>query len=120
VHATATLEVDVIPLDHLRLEDVGLIKIDVEGAELGVLEGAGETISRCRPLMMIEIEQRHHSRPIESVFAEILARGYRAACLRGGRLLPVSGDADELRSLGARGIYNFLFSPGGGERAWRT
>jgi FkbM family methyltransferase len=120
MRATARLDVDVIPLDDLHLEDVDLIKIDVEGTELRVLEGAGETISRCRPLMMIEIEQRHHSQPIETVFAQILARGYRAECLDGGRLVPVSGSPDELRRLGSGGVYNFLFAPTTGERAWNT
>ena len=35
-------------------DDVDVIKIDVEGAELGVLKGAVELIKRCRPILMYE------------------------------------------------------------------
>jgi len=34
--------------------DVHMIKIDVEGAELGVLRGATKLITRCRPIIMFE------------------------------------------------------------------
>ncbi|NRA97711.1 MAG: FkbM family methyltransferase [Planctomycetes bacterium] len=42
-------------LDDFRFEDVSLIKIDVEGFEMEVLRGALETISRSRPVLIIEI-----------------------------------------------------------------
>jgi FkbM family methyltransferase len=37
-----------------------LIKIDVEGHELSVIEGAEITIKKYKPTLIIEIEQRHH------------------------------------------------------------
>lgn len=44
-----------IPLDALKLENVSLIKIDVEGYEDEVLVGAQETIKKNRPFIIIEL-----------------------------------------------------------------
>ena len=48
----------IIPLDKYVKEnnlDVGLIKIDVEGFEQNVLNGAYETIKRCHPTLLVSI-----------------------------------------------------------------
>lgn len=42
-------------LDDLRLNNVSMIKIDVEGFEMEVIEGARDTIVRNRPVMLVEI-----------------------------------------------------------------
>lgn len=42
-------------LDSFSFRDVDLIKIDVEGHELAVLEGSRDTIARNRPLMIVEV-----------------------------------------------------------------
>jgi len=42
-------------IDSYNFEDVDAIKIDVEGSELYVMEGAKETIKRCRPSVQVEI-----------------------------------------------------------------
>ena len=41
-------------LDSFNLSDVSLIKIDVEGMELEVIEGALDTINRCSPMLIFE------------------------------------------------------------------
>ena len=46
--------VDLRTMDSFRFTAVDLIKIDVEGDELAVLQGSTETLSRCRPLIVIE------------------------------------------------------------------
>jgi FkbM family methyltransferase len=42
-------------LDSYNFEDVDAIKIDVEGSELLVMQGAKDTIDRCRPSVQVEI-----------------------------------------------------------------
>lgn len=41
-------------LDSFGLKNVGLIKIDCEGYEIKVLEGAIETLLRCNPVVVVE------------------------------------------------------------------
>jgi FkbM family methyltransferase len=45
----------VTTIDALHLQKVDFIKIDVEGAQIAVLEGARETIRRCKPRIWIEM-----------------------------------------------------------------
>ena len=44
-------------LDSFQLADVGLIKIDVQGADGEVLAGARDTLARCRPVVVFEWEE---------------------------------------------------------------
>jgi FkbM family methyltransferase len=44
-----------ITLDSLRLENIAVIKIDVEGSQMKVLEGAKHLIENCRPLLYVEV-----------------------------------------------------------------
>ena len=46
--------VDMVSIDSLNLPRVDLIKIDVEGMEMEVLNGASDTITRCQPVLLIE------------------------------------------------------------------
>ncbi|HMU15820.1 MAG TPA: FkbM family methyltransferase [Thauera aminoaromatica] len=47
-------DVRVEPLDSYQLDRVDFIKIDVEGLESLVVNGAMETIQRCQPVMVVE------------------------------------------------------------------
>jgi FkbM family methyltransferase len=57
--ASDGVEIKVKTLDNFLLDDpiphIDLIKIDVEGHELHVLQGAAETIKKFRPIMFIEV-----------------------------------------------------------------
>ena len=48
-------DVPVITLDSLNLQKLDFMKIDVEGAQLDVLNGAKETLSRLSPILLIEL-----------------------------------------------------------------
>ena len=65
------------PLDALGLERLDWLKIDTEGAEHYVLSGARETLTRCKPAVMLE--QHYHIDPdCETKCREFLATlGYR-------------------------------------------
>jgi FkbM family methyltransferase len=50
------------PLDELRLDNVGFLKIDTEGCEPLVIEGAKGTIKRCRPTVLVEVKKGFEKR----------------------------------------------------------
>lgn len=62
-------EVALAQLDSLSMPPIGFIKIDVEGHEMEVLEGAIATIKRDRPVLLIEAEERHKANAV-SVLVE--------------------------------------------------
>lgn len=53
-YGNSGLFADLLTIDSLNLNNVSLIKIDVEGMENKVLEGARETILRNKPIIFIE------------------------------------------------------------------
>jgi FkbM family methyltransferase len=65
-------------LDTFDLRNVSAIKIDVEGHELAVLRGARETLERERPILLIEIEERHTLRPVMETVDVLADMGYEA------------------------------------------
>ena len=70
------------PLDELGLSNVDFIKIDVEGFELEVVDGARETIARDRPLIMIEQagnDEKFHGRTRDEASAFLIALGMTKA-----------------------------------------
>lgn len=72
----ATLGVPLRTLDSFELSDVGFIKIDAEGHELQVLQGASATITLCKPNLLIEVRRNE-----ASVYALMRSLGYEACRL---------------------------------------
>lgn len=111
-------EVSVQTLDDLlrdRDRPVAFIKCDVEGHELAVFTGANQVLSKDRPILLVEIEQRHIDKPIQHQFNFFDSFGYIAYYLDNQmRLQPISQvPVSELQSgrilSQEHYINNFLF-----------
>ncbi len=110
----AVVRVQTRTLDSYDLRNVGFIKIDVEGFEQSVLQGAARTLERERPVLLMEMEEQHTGQPLEQSIAAVVARGYEVFFLRDGQLRPV-GELDKARNrtLVAKPGYvnNFIAKP---------
>lgn len=115
--------VEVMRLDRVILEDVAFVKVDVEGHELQVLNGAIDLIERSKPIFLVEAEERHKPLATASIFQFFGKRGYRGYFLRDREVLPVAAfDAERMqdaasllpnggRREGRAYINNFFFFP---------
>lgn len=68
-----------MPVDSLMLQDVSFIKMDCEGFEPHALRGLTQTIERCRPHMLIEVNAAALERNGSSAHAlidQVRAMGY--------------------------------------------
>ncbi len=70
------IKVTTITIDDLRLENIGLIKLDIEGYEPRALEGAWKTIDRDKPYMIIELSPNYLHNGQAKVVEEIVSYGY--------------------------------------------
>lgn len=84
------LAVPMIRLDALAIADLTAMKIDAEGAEYEILRGARETLLRCRPVLTIEIEERHREGSTWAVPAYLDALGYEVVFELDGAFHPVA------------------------------
>jgi FkbM family methyltransferase len=93
-----------------------LVKIDVEGLEQAVLDGARRILAEQSPLLIVESEARHNA-DVDGVFECLDAAGYTSMCLhRDGVVRPITADEAAGRR-GARlddrrraSANNFLFA----------
>jgi len=102
-------------LDDEGLTNIGFLKIDVEGHEMAVLDGALETIKRDRPTLLIEMEQQHTGRAIEDDLKRVTDLGYRLLFLHKGVLNSgdaFDGDKHHRKALTPQDyVFNFIFVP---------
>lgn len=54
-HVWPGTEIHVTSIDAFDLADVDLIQLDIEGYEWHALEGARDTLRRCRPIVQVEL-----------------------------------------------------------------
>ncbi|MEA2803926.1 MAG: hypothetical protein QOE49_4021 [Rhodospirillaceae bacterium] len=116
-------------LDNVYDGTAGFIKIDVEGHEQAVLDGAVETIGRCQPRILVEIDERLSPGGLERAKAYFSKLGYRGYYVHKGRFEPIekfrlddlqnsSNTPDLTTALRERPrfedyINNFIFLPAG-------
>lgn len=81
------MEVAVEMLDSYGFRDVTFIKVDVEGSELEVLEGARDTISRDHPVLLLELLSGTYSDPLQTTRAVCETYGYNAFVVHGRQRL---------------------------------
>jgi FkbM family methyltransferase len=84
------MEVEIVTLDQAIDEPIGFIKIDVEGHELKVLQGAERVLREHQPNMILELEDRHNPGIVAAAFAYLGERGYHGWFLEADRVVPIS------------------------------
>jgi len=80
-HVVQGGEVPVVTIDSMGLNDLGFIKLDVEGSEPHALHGAAETIARCRPIVLYENKwmwSKHYGLPKNIVSDFLRSMGYHS------------------------------------------
>jgi FkbM family methyltransferase len=118
------VEVPVVALDSYADRDIGFVKIDVEGFELEVLAGARQLILRQKPVILIEVEERHVRGGVQRVYAVLCSLGYECWFIDQGKLKPFAAfDAAVMQNTanlnGAapratqRYVNNFIYVPPG-------
>lgn len=104
---TEELVVETRAIDDYQFPRVGFIKIDVEGHELAVLDGAARTIAEQRPNLLIECNDDHHPGAVGKLAAWLAAHDYEAAFLDGGELHDIAR-YDRAEHWEQRTIENFI------------
>jgi hypothetical protein len=104
-------------------DDVTFVKIDVEGHELKVLEGAVGVFKQSHPIFLIEAEERHRPDAVRSIVQFFSGHDYEGLYLKGDDVLSAETfdptllqDESSLLPNGSRkpGRYyvnNFFFFP---------
>jgi FkbM family methyltransferase len=89
-----TVSVPVVSLDEYFGEKerrISVLKVDVEGAELGVFQGAERILRQDSPLLLFECESRHlDAGSVRDVFSYLESLGYEGHFVLGDRLCPTA------------------------------
>jgi FkbM family methyltransferase len=121
-----TIQIERCRLDDLTFERIDFIKCDAEGHELPVFRGGEATLRRLRPLLLVEIEQRHIGADVEATLTYLDRLDYSGYSVHRDGLRPVTEfdvERDQLAVLERKPtwgwmmpheyIHDFLFVPAG-------
>ena len=110
-----SISIEAKRLDEYNFLDVDFIKIDVEGHEHEVIEGARETIKKFKPTMVIEMEEKHNQIPIEEQISSVEKMGYQCCVLINETIIQVKEiDLDKFHRNPTNKdsyLFNFIFYP---------
>ena len=121
--AVASAHVHMKRLDDFAITNCSFIKIDVEGHEEAVLDGASALIAAQRPVLMVELNEEFNTGVVKRLAARCAALNYCGMFLSQGKLHPIDAfdparhqDAENLKprhklARGAEYINNVLFVP---------
>ncbi len=113
-----SIEVPVRTLDSYELDNVGILKVDVEGHEESVLRGALKLLSQEKPNIVVEVEERHNPGSVKRVSDFLSGLGYDGFYLHEAELAPIAEfriERDQqVQNVGTAGktgryINNFIF-----------
>jgi FkbM family methyltransferase len=117
-HGLTSIEVPVRTLDSYAFDGVGILKVDVEGHEESVLRGAIKLLSREKPNIVVEVEERHNPGSVKRVSDFLSGLGYDGFYLQEVELTPIAEfriERDQpMQNVGTAGkigryINNFIF-----------
>jgi len=110
-----SISIEAKRLDEYNFLDVDFIKIDVEGHEHEVIEGARETIKKFKPTMVIEMEEKHNQIPIEEQISSVEKMGYQCCVLINETMIQIKEiDLDKFHRNPTNKdsyLFNFIFYP---------
>jgi FkbM family methyltransferase len=113
-----SIEVPVRTLDSYELDSVGILKVDVEGHEESVLRGAVKLLSREKPNIVVEVEERHNPGSVKRVSDFLSGLGYDGFYLHEAELTSIAEfriERDQpVQNVGIAGkigryVNNFIF-----------
>ncbi len=85
--------------------EIGFIKIDVEGHELEIIRGGKNFLKHHKPVMLIEIEERHAGKSPIDIIDEICSHGYNCFTVDEKLKLIELSDTSKISN------NNFIFKP---------
>lgn len=118
------IKVPMLTLDEQPLQNIGFMKIDVEGHELSVVEGALTLLAQQRPTVLVEADEHHQRGAVVALYKLMASAGYQGLFIRCNAVHRISDfDAatmqkeEDLRSGLPRKecpyVNNFIFAPDG-------
>jgi len=84
-----SVEIEMKRLDDFAVANCSFIKIDVEGHEEAVIDGASDLIAAQRPILLVELDEGINPGTVKRFAARCIARNYRGLFLSRGRLHPI-------------------------------